>query len=87
MNHRIVSAVTAFVLALFGGAALLFALGMTPERIRLVTPDRHDVPHGTAGAFTSCQACHVPGAGSPGMPETHRRFGAGQCLTCHRPGT
>ncbi len=87
MNHRIVSAVTAFVLALFGGAALFFALGMTPERPPLATPDRHDVPHASTGAFAPCRDCHVRGAAGPEMPRTHREFGAGQCLTCHRPRT
>lgn len=87
MNHRIVSAVTALVLAVFGGAALLFALGMTPPRVRLATPDRHEVPHGMAGAWSACRDCHVAGAAGPEMPGTHRRFGADQCVTCHRART
>ncbi|HET8733695.1 MAG TPA: hypothetical protein VFM45_07990 [Anaeromyxobacteraceae bacterium] len=85
MNHRIVSAVTGFVLALFCGAAILFAAGATPAATALATPRLHDVPHETGGAHAACRDCHARGAGAADLPTTHRSFGAGHCLACHRP--
>jgi hypothetical protein len=86
MSHRIVSAVTGFVLALFCGATLLFAVGATPRMPRAGTARPREVPHETTGAHPGCRDCHAPGAGATVLPGTHRSFGAGQCLTCHRAG-
>lgn len=84
MSHRIVSAVIGFVLALFCGAALLFAIGATPGVAGLRPPSPPELPHETTGAHAGCRDCHARGAGAAEMPGTHRSFGAGQCLGCHR---
>ncbi len=85
MNHRIVSAVIGLVLVLFAGSAVLFGLGMTPHAAAPTPLGARPASHETTGAYASCRDCHAPGGAAPALPPTHRSFGDGTCLDCHRP--
>lgn len=62
MSHRIVSAVVALVLLLFGASGVLFAVGVTPPRAERGSPGAATAPatHRSFGDAT-CATCHRPG--------------------------
>ena len=81
MNHRFVAVLIPLLALLFGGAALLFAVG-----VRGPGPGRPAaVPHGLTGDHAQCGACHAPGGGAPPEPATHRSFQPPACTLCHVP--
>jgi len=87
VNHRIVSGVLAFLLLLFAGAALLFALGVRPPRGSSARASCRpaQIPHELGGAFAACRDCHRPEGGAVRLPSTHRTFRPSTCATCHPP--
>lgn len=85
MNHRIVSGVIAALLALFGAAALLFAVGSLPLRSPTAPASARPgvIPHERGGAYAACRDCHRAEGGATVLPATHRHFAVGTCATCH----
>ena len=83
MNHRIVSTVVLIIVALFVGAAALFAWTATA----ITPPDWHSIPapdnpHPPAKHTDPCLECHNLQRAS--IPVTHRHYGVDTCGSCHR---
>lgn len=82
MTHRIVSVVVGLILALFVGAALIFALAI---QVRVPASAGGAsailVPHPTDQRAAECPECHKVSGGS--LPLTHRNYATGRCLMCH----
>lgn len=84
MNHRIVSTVVVIIVALFAGAAGLFAwtayVVAPPTDAPGYAPDD---PHPPAELTDPCLDCHT--VEDQTIPLTHRNFRVETCSLCHRP--